>query len=179
MNFLDTLKSLAPTVATAFLGPLGGTVVSAIGSILGMSEPTKEAIEKAFTAGQIKPEDMVKIRQLENEFKIHESEMGFKYADLAFKQDELTAKDRADARAMQVATHSRMPAVLTILVTFGFFGVLLTLLLMPELKANEIVLVMVGQLSAVWGACTAFYVSTTFSSASKNHLLAQAQPKTS
>ena len=77
---------------------------------------------------------------------------------------------------MQIATHSKMPAILTILVTIGFFGVLGTLLAKPELKANEIVLVMVGQLSAVWGACVAFYVSTTYSSANKNQLLAQSAP---
>jgi hypothetical protein len=46
----------------------------------------------------------------------------------------------------------------------------------PDLKANEIVLVMVGQLSAVWGACVAFYVSTTYSSANKNQLLANSAP---
>lgn len=77
---------------------------------------------------------------------------------------------------MQVATHSKMPAILTIMVTVGFFGVLTALLAMPELKANEIVLVMVGQLSAVWGACVAFYVSTTFNSANKTKMLAESLP---
>ena len=176
MNWLDTLKAIAPTVATAIAGPLGGAAVVAIGSVLGMTEPTQEAIAKVFTDGQLSSADLVKIRQLETEYKTHESEMGFKYADLEYKKDELVAKDRADARNMQIAVHSKMPAVLTIMVTIGFFGVLTALLMMPELKANEIVLVMVGQLSAVWGACVAFYVSTTFSSGSKNAMLAQSAP---
>lgn len=175
-DWIKTIMGLAPTVATALGGPLAGVAISAIGSALGMSEPTQDKIAKAFQDGQIKPEDMVKIKQLEMEFKTHESDMGYKYSELAYKQDELVGKDRADARAMQIATHSKMPAILTIMVTIGFFGVLTALLMMPELKANEIVLVMVGQLSAVWGACVAFYVSTTFSSASKNHMLANSQP---
>ena len=138
MNWLDTLKAIAPTVATAIAGPLGGAAVVAIGSVLGMTEPTQEAIAKVFTDGQLSSADLVKIRQLETEYKTHESEMGFKYADLEYKKDELVAKDRADARNMQIAVHSKMPAVLTIMVTIGFFGVLTALLMMPELKANEL-----------------------------------------
>jgi len=73
---------------------------------------------------------------------------------------------------MQVATQSKMPAILTVLVTVGFFGTLALLFFRPELKGNEIVMVMVGQLSAVWAGCVTFYTGTTFSSASKNQLLA-------
>ena len=176
MNWLDILKKIAPTVASAALSPAAGLVVSAIGSALGMSEPTQENIEKAFTDGMLKPEDVVKIKALEMEFKTHESDMGFKYAYLAHKRDALEIEDRKDSRGMQIATHSKMPAILTIMVTLGFFGTLIALLVMPKLNDNQIVLVMVGQLSAVWGACVAFYVSTTFSSGSKNAMLANSAP---
>lgn len=176
MNWLDTLKTLAPTVATALGGPLAGAAVSAIGSVLGISEPTQDKISKAFADGQLTAETLGEIRKLELQYQNEEKERGFKYAELEYKTDELIAKDRDSARQMQIATHSKMPAILTILVTIGFFSVLGALLAMPELKANEIVLVMVGQLSAVWGACVAFYVSTTYSSANKNQLLANSQP---
>lgn len=175
-DFLKTIAGLAPTVAAALGGPLAGAAVAAIGNVLGMSEPTQESIAKAFSDGQIKPDDLAKIRALEIDFKKHESEIGFKYAELALKEDELIAKDRIDSRAMQIATHSKMPAILTIMVTFGFFGVLGVLLYRPELKANEIVLIMVGQLAAVWSACVGFYVSTTFNSANKNQMLANSIP---
>ena len=73
---------------------------------------------------------------------------------------------------MQIATRSRMPATLTIMVTIGFFGVLSLLFFNPEMKSNEIVMIMVGQLSTVWAGCVAFYTGTTFSSASKTAALA-------
>ena len=165
MNWQDVLKTVAPTVASALLGPMGGIAVAAIGSAIGIDAPTQDKIAKAFTAGQLTPEALEKIKLLELDYQNQEKERGFKYA-------ELTGKDRDSARQMQIATHSRMPAIITIMVTIGFFSVLGALLAMPELKTNEIVLVMVGQLSAVWGACVAFYVSTTYSSASKNALLA-------
>ena len=176
MNWTEILRTIAPTVASAALGPLGGMAVSAIGSILGIDAPTQEKIATAFKEGQLSPEAVVKLKELELKFQAEEKERGFKYAELEFKKDELVAKDRASAREMQIATHSKMPAVLTTVVTIGFFSVLGALLYQPELKANEIVLIMVGQLSAVWGACVAFYVSTTFSSGTKNAMLARAEP---
>jgi hypothetical protein len=121
-------------------------------------------------SGKLTPEQVSSLRMAEIDFK--------KFLETN-KIDvmKIEAADRADARSMQVATQSKMPAVLTLMVTAGFFGVLAALLVIPEIKTNEIVLVMVGQLSAVWGACVAFYVSTTYSSASKNALLANAQPQ--
>lgn len=168
MNWLETLKSLAPTVATALGGPLAGAAVTALGSVLGIPDATQASIANMFKDGQLTAEHLAEIRRLELQFQNDEKERGFKYADLEFK-------DKDSARQMQIATHSRMPAVLTVLVTLGFFGILSQLFYHPELKGNEIVMVMVGQLSAVWAGCVAFYTGTTFSSAGKNALLATKQ----
>jgi hypothetical protein len=176
MNWTEVLKTLAPTVASAFLGPFGGMVVSAVGAAIGMDGATEDKIAKAFTEGQLKPEDIVKIKQLEMDFQTHEKELGFKYADLEVQKFNAEVKDRDSARQMQIATHSKMPAILTILVTVGFFGVLGLLFANPELKANEVMMIMVGQLSAIWGTCVAFYTGTTFNSAKKDVLLANSSP---
>ena len=165
MDWQAMLKTLAPTLASAVLGPLGGIAVAAIGSAIGVDAPTQDKIAKAFTAGQLTPEAIERLKTLELDYQNQEKERGFKYADLAFK-------DVDSARQMQIATNSKMPAVLTVLVTLGFFGVLSLLFFHPELKGNEIVMVMVGQLSAVWAGCVAFYTGTTFSSGNKNALLA-------
>jgi len=165
MNWQDILKTVAPTVASALLGPMGGIAVAAIGSAIGIDAPTQDKIAKAFTAGQLTPEALEKIKLLELDYQNQEKERGFKYAELAFK-------DVDSARQMQIATHSKMPAVLTVMVTVGFFGILSLLFFHPELKGNEIVMVMVGQLSAVWAGCVTFYTGTTYGSASKNAMLA-------
>ena len=165
MNWQDILKTVAPTVASALLGPMGGIAVAAIGSAIGIDAPTQDKIAKAFTAGQLTPEALEKIKLLELDYQNQEKERGFKYAELAFK-------DVDSARQMQIATHSKMPAVLTVMVTVGFFGILSLLFFHSELKGNEIVMVMVGQLSAVWAGCVTFYTGTTYGSASKNAMLA-------
>lgn len=166
MNWLETLKAIAPTVATALGGPLAGAAVSAIGSVLGVDNPTKETIANLFKDGQLTQEQLGELRKLELEFQNQEKERGFKYAELEYKNQD-------SARQMQMSTHSKMPAVLTVMVTLGFFGILVLLFFHPELKGNEIVMIMVGQLSAVWAGCVAFYTGTTFGSANKNAMLAQ------
>lgn len=165
MAWQDTLKTLAPTVATALGGPLAGAAVTALGSVFGISEPTSDKIAKLFVDGQVSADNLAAIRKLELDYQNQEKERGFKYSELAFK-------DVDSARQMQILTHSKMPAVLTVLVTVGFFGILSLLFFHPELKGNEIVMVMVGQLSAVWAVCVAFYTGTTYGSANKNALLA-------
>ena len=117
MNWQDTIKTLAPTVATALLGPMGGAAVAAIGSIFGMSDPTADKISKMFADGQITPDHLAEIRKLEMQYQNDEKERGFKFSELVFK-------DVDSARKMQIATPSMVPAVLTYLLTLGFFGVL-------------------------------------------------------
>lgn len=96
MNWLDTLKSLAPTVATAILGPLGGVAVSAIGELLGVSEATQDKIAEVIKTGQMTPEQISALKRLELEYLNTEKERGFKYAELAFK-------DRDSARQANVS----------------------------------------------------------------------------
>lgn len=164
MNWIETLKAVAPTVATALGGPLAGAALSTLGGILGVPDATQDTIAKLFKDGQLSQEHLAEIRKLELEYQNNEKERGFKYAELEYKNQD-------SARQMQIATHSRMPAILTVMVTIGFFGILTLLFFHPELKGNEIVMMMVGQLSAVWAGCVAFYTGTTFGSANKNAML--------
>ena len=96
MDWLGTLKSLAPTVATAILGPLGGVAVSAIGELLGVSDATQDKIAEVIKTGQLTPEQITALKKLELEYLNNEKERGFRYAELEFK-------DVADARKRDTA----------------------------------------------------------------------------
>ena len=96
MDWLDTLKKIAPTVATATLGPLAGAAVSALGDLFGIPDATQDKIASAIQAGQMTPEQISKIKELELEYQNNEKERGFRYAELAFK-------DRDSARVNNVA----------------------------------------------------------------------------
>jgi hypothetical protein len=63
-DLLNLLKGIAPTLATAVAGPLGGAAVSAIASRLGVAD-TVEAVAEAI-AGD--PDAAVKLQELELEY---------------------------------------------------------------------------------------------------------------
>lgn len=64
----DILKSVAPGLATALTGPLGGLAIQAIASKLGV-DPEESAIVKHLTAN---PEDTLKLKEIKlEEFRLH------------------------------------------------------------------------------------------------------------
>jgi hypothetical protein len=80
-DLFSLLKNIAPTLATALTGPLGGAAVKAIADRFGV-EDSVEAVAKAI-AGD--PEATAKLQELELEYA------------------KLDNEDRASARAMQIA----------------------------------------------------------------------------
>lgn len=152
----DFLRSLAPTLASALLGPLGGIAVSAIGNILGVTDATTTTISKAFQDGKLTPEQLSSIKQLEIQYQNDEKERGFKYSELEFK-------DTQGAREMQIATHSNIPPILAILVTTGFFGIL-GFLIFSDYNPTEPLLVMLGSLGTAWTMIIGFYFGSSHGS---------------
>jgi hypothetical protein len=109
----EILAKLAPTVASALLGPMGGIAVSAIGKILGIDAATTNDITKVFQDGKLSPEQLTQIKALELQYQNEEKERGFRY-------EELLQKNTADARDMQKQTKSYFPATLSTIITVGF-----------------------------------------------------------
>lgn len=93
MEWKNVLAKIVPTVATALGGPLAGTVVSAIGEIIGISEPTQDKIRDAIEKGQLTGAQVTQLRELELKLKAEEQERGFRYADLEVK-DRQGARER-------------------------------------------------------------------------------------
>jgi len=165
MDWTAILKSVAPTVATALLGPLGGVAVSALGNVLGVSEATQDKIGQAIKDSSLTPEQLTGLKELELKYKAEEQERGFRYAELVFK-------DTDSARSMQVQTKSVIPPVLAILVTTGFFGILSFMLLNSAYKPTEPLLVMLGSLGTAWTGIIGFYFGSSASSRAKDETIA-------
>ena len=170
MDWKAAIGVIAPTVATALGGPLAGLAVDAVGSAFGWTDATKEKVEEAFSKGQMTGDQILALKQAELVLIAQEKELGFKFA-------ELETKDRQGARDMQVATKSLMPAILSALVTLGYFSILIGMM-RGALKVDDsqALLIMLGSLGTAWGAVMAVWFGSTHGSAEKSRLLAQAQP---
>lgn len=83
---------------------------------------------------------------------------------------EVEVDDRKSAREMQSATRSRMPAILAILVTIGFFGILYALMMGIAKPSNEL-MIMLGSLGTAWSGIIAYYFGSSAGSQAKTDAL--------
>ena len=169
---MDWLLKLAPTVASAFLGPLGGVAVSAVSDILGVSGATQNKIMDAIKSSQLTPDQITQIKELELKYQAEEAERGFKYAELEFK-------DRDSARSNNVAGGVQGKlfwlSLLLLCITLGselwvLFKGLPTGL--PDIITGRIL----GQMDAVAVMVLGYWYGTSHSSSQKSELLAQSSP---
>lgn len=167
MEIPSWMKQLAPTVASALGGPLAGMAVGAITEALGGdSDKAKEIL----ATGQLKSEDIAAIKQAEINLKLKEKELGLSFA-------KLEAEDRASARNMQIAVRSKIPAVLSIAVTLGYFGVLVGMMMgLLAVSDSQALLIMLGSLGTSWGMVMSFWFGTTSNSTSKTEIIARSAP---
>ena len=169
MNWLDTIKTIAPTVASALGGPLAGIAVTALGSLFGIAEPTQEKIKSAIEQGQMTGEQISAIRTLELQLQAEERERGFRYAELEFK-------NVADARAMKISTNSLFPELLSTLIVVGFFGILGWMMYKPSAIESQPLLIMLGSLGAAFGAVINYWLGSNKGSDRTKELLANSAP---
>jgi hypothetical protein len=172
MDWLNTLKNIAPTVATAFLGPLGGVAVSAVGNLLGVSEATQDKIASAITQGQLTPDQISELKKLELEYQENEKNRGFKYAELAFQDRDSARKANVQGGTQQMLFWLSLVLLISTLGTeilVLFYGY-------PEKTPDIIVGRVLGLMDAVAMMVLAYWYGTSNGSAQKTTLLANSTP---
>jgi len=144
-DLLNLLKGVAPTLATAVAGPLGGAAVTAIANRLGVGDSVAE-VAKAI-AGD--PSAAAKLQELELE-----------YAKL-----EAADRDSARKRESEIATsatapwYSKMVTPLLAVGVFAFWGAVQWFLvnhIVPS-EMREIVIRLLGQLDAAFMMVLTYY----------------------
>lgn len=172
MDWKDIVRTVAPWIGTALGGPLGGMAVEAAASALGLSDKTTDGLKAAISGAT--PEQMLALKTADQNFSLQMQALGFKQvADL----ESIAAGDRRDARAMQSAQRSIVPAVLSIGVTGGYFGILYGMLNESlTVSDSQALLIMLGSLGTAWGMVMAFWFGTTADSGRKTEMLANSAP---
>jgi hypothetical protein len=169
MDWTKIIGTVAPWIGTALGGPLGGMAVEAAANALGLRDKTTDAIKAAISGAT--PEQMLALKTADQDFALHMQALGFKQiTDL----EALAAGDRKDARMMHTATRSPVPAILSTIVTIGYFALLIGMMTgRLTVDDNQSMLLMLGSLTTGWGMVMAFWFGTTSDSGRKTELLAQ------
>ena len=164
-QFGPLLGQLAPSIATALGGPLAGVAVKTLSNALfGHENGTEEQVSEAMATAT--PDQLAAIKKIDADFKVQ-----MKSLDIDLER--ISAGDRDSARQMQRETKDWVPKVLAIVITLGFFGILIWMLLngMPK-TGTEALLMMLGALGTAWTGVVNFYYGSSAGSKAKNDLLA-------
>jgi membrane-bound ClpP family serine protease len=160
------LEQIAPTIATCLGGPLAGLAVTAVSKALGIDE---DKVNDTIAQGKLSADQIASIKQAEFELQKSAQELGLNFENLA-------VQDRASARDLQKSTNSVIPPVLSILVTVGFFGILVGLMTGKVPSDNQALMIMLGSLGTAWTGIIAFYFGSSAGSQAKDQLLHQSTP---
>ena len=170
MDWTSVLKTVAPWIGTAVGGPLGGMAVEAAANALGLSTKTVDGLKQALSGAT--PEQMLALKNADQAFAEQMQKIGFDHMD---KIEALANDDRNSARLREMTVHDVTPKVLAAVVTTGFFGILVFMMLAPiPASSRDILNIMLGSLATAWTGIIAYYFGSSKSSDRKTELLAQA-----
>lgn len=162
-DWKSLLGTVAPTLATAFGGPLAGMATKAVIGALGL-KPDAQDGDIALAMANATPADLLALKKADQDFAVHMKELDI---DL----ERIMAGDRDSARTMQKDIRSQIPGTLAILITAGFFGILAWMLvhgINKDMAGSDAMLVMLGALGTAWGSVVNFYYGSSSSSHGKD-----------
>jgi len=162
---MNWLEQIAPTIATALGGPLAGMAVSCVAKAIGVKP---EEVQNVIQAGKMDATQVAALQQAELELKKQAQEMNLDFA-------KLSNEDRSSARNMQTSVRSFIPPTLSIIVTVGFFGILIGLML-QKFQTSDALMLMLGSLGTAWTGIIAFYFGSSAGSQAKDELLHKSTP---
>lgn len=172
MDLLKIVGAVAPTLATAIGGPLGGMAMQVVSSVLGLpTDSSEKDVERALK--QATPEQLLALKQADNDFAVRMKELDI---DL----ERIAASDRDSARRREAQVRDWMPRVLAFVVVAGFMATVFLVLLgyvdgMKDPLMATTVGTLIGFVSAKCEQVVAYYFGSSSSSQQKTQLLAGGQ----
>lgn len=157
-DIANVVGKAAPLIGSVIGGPAGAGVGAMVASALGV-ENTPEAVQAALG----NPDNIIKLKEIESNERKH-------LLDIQLEHLRIEASDRQNARA--VHKDSRMPAIVTGMLTLLCGTLLYSLLFIEVPEANRDLLIQsFGTVLGFWGASIAYWVGTTQSSQTKTKII--------
>jgi len=169
-QFGPLLSSVAPSIATALGGPLAGLAVKSLSkALLGAEDFSEEAVMDAMATAS--PEQLAAVKKIDADFKVQ-----MKSLDIDLER--IAVDDRKSARTMQTETKDILPRLLAISVTLGYFGIIAYVLVSGlPMNGSEVLLMLLGTLSAGWTGVMAFYFGSSSGSQKKDAMIHNSIPR--
>lgn len=164
-SILNLVRTVAPSLASAVVGPLAGMAVRTISDAL-LGKPDGTEAELAEAAAKATPEQLLALKKAEHDFTVRMRELDI---DL----ERIANADRDSAREREVKTRDWTPRILAGLITVGYFGALFYMLRngLPQHGGSEAMLVMLGTLGTAWGGVVAYYFGSSAGSKEKTEAM--------
>lgn len=153
---LQFLQTVAPTIATATLGPFGGMAVTALEQVFGVKSSDQKGMEAAMLNAT--PDQIVALQKANNDFQVQMKQLGV-------TEEQLQYGDVASARTREEIVRDWTPSVLAYTITIGFFGVLWYVIhfgvRVGQGQGGEAILLLLGGLSAAWTGIISYYFGSS------------------
>lgn len=172
MDLLKIVGAVAPTIATAIGGPLGGMAMKVVADVLGLpADSSEKDVSKAMASAT--PDQLLALKQADQDFAVRMRELDI---DL----EKIAASDRDSARRREAQVRDWMPRVLAFVIVAGFMGTVFMVLAgyvegMKDPLMATTVGTLIGFVSAKAEQVVAYYFGSSSSSQQKTQLLAGGQ----
>ncbi|UZP67661.1 hypothetical protein N1030_01460 [Desulfovibrio mangrovi] len=172
MDWLKTIASAAPILGTVVGGPVGGIVgkgLSLIAEAFGC-EADEDSVAAAIKAD---PQAVIKLKELELQ---HQTVL-IEWQRVQLQAELENTKDARSREVLMTQAGSWMgsvpPALVSLVVTVGFFIMLYVVLGMKKEEVSEAALLLLGALSSGFAAVLNYYLGSSLGSYRKNSAIEQ------
>lgn len=163
---MSWLEGIAPTIATAIGGPLGGLAYEAISKVLGISQ---DDAKKMLDDGKMSADQIAQVKVAEIELKKTEEQLGLNFEALA-------VDDRKSAREMQTEVKSPLVPTLAIIIVVSFIGITIGTLMGYSHIESAMAGTLIGYLSAKAEQVVSFYFGSSNGSQVKDQMIYNSTP---
>ena len=163
---MSCLETIAPTIATAIGGPLGGLAYEAVSKVLGISQ---DDAKKMLDDGKMSADQIAQVKIAEIELKKTEEQLGLNFEALA-------VDDRKSARAMQTEVKSKLVPTLAIIIVVSFIGITIGTLMGYSHIESAMAGTLIGYLSAKAEQVVSFYFGSSSGSQAKDQMIYNSTP---
>ena len=177
----SAIASIAPTLGTMLLGPLGGTAITALESAFGLSPGAgQDGITQVMQTGAMTPDIIANVRAADQKHQeiLAQQNIDLKKmnADYNLAMVQADVADRQGARTLQTSTKSIVVPTLAFVIVGAFVVMTASTLAGYSHVEGALAGTLVGYLSAKCEQVIAFYFGSSKSSQNKDEMLYNSTP---